>query len=852
MRQLLLILFFLAVAPVALSQQLLDKEVSITFKNTGLEKSLSQLEKSSGVTFSYNSRQIGNIRKRVDHSFSNAPIRSVLDYLLTDTRIQYEEIGGQITLFELSSNAEKVILSGYIRERSSGEELIGARVFFPELGIGCISNSYGYYALEVPKGETFFRATSLGMLALNDSIRVEDEMVFNIQLSVDTLLLTTVEVVSDGEEDLNVSDLPGLDETIITQSAIAKIPAASGERDLLRHIQQFPGIQPSNDGGVNYQVRGSGTGGNLILLDEIPIYHPTHLLGIYSIINTDALKSATLYKDYIPLQYGSRSSSVLKIHTREGNLNDYHISGGFSGFMARLNLEGPIIKKKASFYASSRVSTFPGALLNIVTDRQLWSPSFYDFNGKVNIHLNSNNRIYLTGYFGRDRLQDSTSNYTWGNLAGSFRWNRVINSKTFSNLSVIHSEFAYGYYRFRDFEQLSFGQKVITDKVTYDITNFFSNSMKINVGISAAVLRTNKGNFSDKTANLFLQRTNVNNGIYGSVEKKFSRRFKMSAGIRIPFSFHIGTGDTTAYLNQDFSLSQVIYQKNKFYDPIFFVDPRLVASYRLTENDEIQLASMVTSQNTHIINYINYFLPIEIWTPSTAYLKPERNFQTSLGWTHIKGNLHTSAVIYQKFVNNVLDYASPVFTSSTDIESNLLAGKLNVRGIELMLNYRFTTWYSASVSYAYTRTRQEIKGINNDEPYVAPGDRPHYFSFSQFFNLTKKWQMTTNYTIHSGTAITLPNGQFTVGGTAFPLYSDERNTERLPQFRRLDLSFRRQLGVKKKKDNWNLVFTITNFFNRYNPSVAYVDHDIFDPQNLVIRTADYSPFMVSLNINFKF
>lgn len=853
MRQLLFALCFL-ISPIVISQELLDKEVTVKFKKANLEKCLNLLEKASGISFSYNSRQIHAINKKINIAFDKKPLAQILDNLLAETQLKYKEIGNQITIYALNTTNQVVVISGHIQDNNSGEELIGARVYFPEHGIGCISNSYGYYALEVPKSNTNMKVSSVGMIPFIAEIEVENEMVLNIGLAVDTLLLNVVEVVSDskanGSEE--IVDLPNLLQTVITPLAISRVPAASGERDLLRHLQQLPGVQPANDGGANYIVRGSGTGGNLILMDEIPIYHPTHLLGIYSIVNTDALKSATLYKDYIPLQYGDRSASVLQIRTKEGDLNKHHFSGGFSGFMARLNIEGPIVKKKASFYTAGRVSTFPGALLSILGNRSLGNPTFYDLNGKVNVKLNSNNRIYLTGYFGRDGLSDTNSFYQWGNLAGGFRWNHVINTKTFSNLSLTHSEFSYGFSRFDQLESLSFGQKVITDKVNYDFTYYFNNTTKINYGLSTAFLRTRQGSFSEAEANLFLQRQSLENGIYASLEKKFNPKFNIKAGIRLPYSFHIGTGDTTAYLNSDLSQTQVIYQRNKFYDFTFFVDPRIVGTYHLNENNELQFAAMVTSQNTHIINYINNFLPIEIWTPSTDYLKPERNFQASIGWTNHWKNMQFSAIAYHKYVINVLDYASPVFTPSTDIESNLLAGTLRVSGLEFMLNYKFTTWYSTSVSYAYTHARQKIEGINNDLPYVAPADRPHYFSFSQYFNLTKKWQITTNFTAHTGTAITLPNGQFVIDGTAFPLYSSNRNTERLPMFRRVDLAFRRQLGVKKNRNNWDLSFTITNFFDRNNPSVAYVEQSESEPGKLSIATVDYSPIMISLNLNFKY
>jgi len=848
-----LVALLLFLSPFVYGQSLLDKKITVKFSNYPIEKCLNHIQKNSGITFSYNSKQIGNSKKKIKKSFENEPLRIILDYVLFDTKLHYKEIGSQITIYELNSSAETFVISGYVQDKNSGENLVGARVYFPDYSIGCIANSYGYYALEIPKGLAKMRVNSLGMLTLRQEIFMEQDLVFNIEMDLDTIVLGVVEIRTDSvKKDKPVADLPRLDQTLITQTAISKVPAAGGESDLLRHLQQLPGVQPANDGGANFQVRGSGTGGNLILIDEIPIYHPTHLLGIYSIINTDALKSATLYKDYIPLQYGTRSSSVLRIYTKEGNLNKPHISGGLSGFMARIAVEGPIVKKKASFYFSARRSTFPGELIYILNKKKLGDPTFYDLNGKLNFKLNSNNRIYFTGYFGRDELRDTVSEYKWGNLAGSFRWNHIVNTKTFSNLIIVHSEFSYGFKRFSASNALSFGQRVITDKINYDFTNFLNGTTKINYGISSAFLRTSKDAFKEKDANLFLKRQSFENGVYASVEKRFSRKFHIKGGIRIPISFHLGTGDTTSYLNSNFSQTQVIYKKNKFYDPIFFADPRLVGTYRISEKDEFQFAAMITSQNTHIVTYINYFLPIEIWAPSTSYLKPERNFQMSVGWVHNWKNLHTSAIVYNKFVRNVLDYASPVFTSSVDIESNLLAGKLHVYGAELMANYKFTTWYSASVSYAYTKTQQKIKGINNDLPYLAPSDRPHYFSFSQYFYLSKKWKITTNYIMHTGTAINLPNGQFTVGGTAFPLYSSIRNNERFPIYKRLDLSFKRQLGYKKNKTNWDLAFTITNFFNRNNPSVAFVEHEPNAPNKLIIQTINYAPLMISINLNFHY
>jgi hypothetical protein len=845
-------LLFLFICSYSFGQDILDKPISVNLQNCSLDRAISLIGNQNKIHFSYNSKQIKKVDKLITQSFKDVRLQEILDYILKDTPIKYKEIGHQITLYTLSNTSEKAIISGYIREAKSQEEIVGAKIYFPEYGVGCITNTYGFYSIELVKGMTTFRVSSIGMQTETGPINIESEMFMNISLAEDTILLKAIKITADSIRKTDqTTDIPSIKQTNISISAVQKVPGAAGATDLLRHIQQFPGVQPSNDGTSNFQVRGSSSGGNLILIDEIPIYHPTHMLGIYSIVNTDAIKSATFYKDYIPVEFGTRNASVLQITTKEGDLNKYHVYGGISPAMARLNIEGPIKKNISSFYVSGRQSTFPGAL-NSILRNELGSPRFFDLNGKINVHINSNNRIYLTGYMGEDELTDSASTYKWGNKAGSFRWNHIINPKNFSNLSIVHSEFAFGYRNTFKVNGLNIGQKVLAEQVTYDITNYNSGSLKIKYGLSATYQRTIKGNYNEQSAKIFLERSAIESGLYGSIEKKFSRKLKLNVGIRIPFSFHIGTGDTTVYLNENLALTEVIYEEKKLYDLMFYIDPRILLSYRVTAKDEIQISSTITSQHMHRVSYINYFLPLEIWTPSNRFLKPERNYQSSIGWMHNTDKIQLSTIAYIKHVRNVLDFASPVYTSSTDIESNLLSGNLNVFGFEFMSTYQFTTWYSAAISYAFTKTKQKVIGINNDQPYPVKFDRPHYFTFSQYFNLTKKWQITSNLIIHSGSAVTLPNGQFILNGTAFPIYSENRNSERLPNFRRLDLGFKRNLGVKRNKQHFDIAFTITNFFGKYNPSSTYLTHAQNQPDQLEIRAFDYSPFMISITLNYKF
>ncbi|MCG8576941.1 MAG: TonB-dependent receptor [Flavobacteriales bacterium] len=852
MRAVLLTVFFIGYFSL-FAQSLLEQRISVSFKKASVEKCLRLIEKETKKPFSYNSRQIHHISKKLTKSYENVALSEILDDIFHETAIQYKEIGKQITIYEVQSSSGTAVLSGYIRDSESGEELIGAKMAFPEHGVGCITNSYGYYSIELPKGPTSFYISSVGMLRISNELQLEDDMVMNFKMDEDTVLLRAVEVLADSvnKEIEMETDLPYLDKIEISAKELKKVPAANGELDVFKYLQQFPGVQPASGGGARYQVRGSGTGNNLILLDEIPIYHPTHLLGLYSIINSDALKSATLYKDHIPVRFGTRNSSVLQVHTKEGNLKRHHLSGSLGFISARVNWEGPIVKNRASFYISARRSTFPAIAGRFLQKRQLTLPTFFDINAKVNVKLNSNNRIYLTLYTGQDNLRDSVAFYSWGNDAVGLRWNNIINNKTFSNLSITHSEFHYGYSFVSPITYENFSQSVASDRLNYDITNFYSNSLKFNFGLSLASIRTLNNTESGMASDLFLQRNAFENGVYFSFEKQLNHKWNVEGGVRVPFSFHIGTQDSTAYLNDDFTLTPVVYEKNKFYDPMVFVDPRILISHQANHKNLFQFSSGLTSQHTHIINYVNYFLPIELWTTSNAYLKPERNIQTSLGWVHKEKSFQTSLTLYHRHVRNVLDYASPIFTSSMDIESNLLSGHMNALGAEFMVNYQLSTRYSIAFSYAYTLAKQKVKGINKDEPYNTLNSTPHYVSINQFFNLSKKWKLSTNFIFHSGRAITLPNGQFTIDGTAFPLYSDNRNAERLRSFSRWDVALTRRFGVKRRKDRVSLTLNITNFYGRFNPAVVYVEQSPVDPGTLNLNSIDYTPFMIYLNLNFK-
>lgn len=836
------------------AQEVLDTPISVKFNKLSLDKCLIKIEQVSDVDFSYNSKQLATNSKLITAEYNAKPLAIILTEIFHGTSFKFKVIGGQVTVFESVQNESTIVLSGYVRQQESKEEIPGARIYFPNLQLGCVTNAYGFYSVELPAGNHSCQVSSMGMKTQKNDLNIQESMILNFILEINSIELSTVSVNSIDSTDIEFipDDLSNPEGTVLSGQKLTRLPSPSGVPDLLKVIQNIPGFQSSADGGANFQVRGTGSGNNLILLDEIPIYHPTHALGLYSIINTDAVKSAELYKDYIPAKFGMRNSSVVQIHTREGDLEKYHLHGGINLVNGRVNIEGPLVKNVSSFYTSARYSLFPNVANNLLSSQSFYSPRFYDINVKLNYHINSNNRIYLTGYWGKDRLSDTANIYKWGNLAGGLRWNHIVNSKTFSNFSLTHSEFNYGYSANGGYEEYEIGQKVSTDKATLVLSHFYSNNIRFDFGADFGWIRTGENNEITQNAGIFLERSAFEGALFGSTNIKISDRLQLNAGLRLPIYFHIGTQDTTNYMNSDLTETQVIYYKNKLYDLNFFLDPRILVTYKMNDHNKLLLSLNIASQNTHVVSYINYFLPIEIWTTSNSFLKPQRSFSESVGWIHLQEKYQISLTLFNRNVMNVIDYATPVYKSSQDIESNLLSGNLHAVGAEFQLNFVPNDRYEFSIGYSFIRARQRIDGINNDEPYVAANEKPHYVTFGQYFNLSKKWQFATNFIWHSGASATLPNGQFTIGETIFPLFPNARNAERLPYFARLDLSATRKLGIKKNRDRFQLIFTVTNALFRTNSSVVYVGEQFINSGNLILRSIDYTPFQFSISLNYKF
>ena len=847
-KSLLVFIYLLFSGSMSMALQILDQNISITFKNESIYHCLRRIESKAKVSFSYNSHDLKVENAKISQSFKNQPVRIVLSTILSSTSFQFKEIANQITIYKASNNSSGLLnLSGFLLDKNSKEKLIGAKVFFPELNIGVSSNAYGYYHIDLYKGEFDVIVDYIGMKPIKKRLVIDGHLKINFELEEDTLILNAIDVI-DKENKMN--DKPSdifidLSKISVNPVLLEQMPSTNGLPDVTKYIQNIAGIQPLYDGSSSYQVRGLGNGNNLILLDEIPIYHPNHLLGINSIINTNAVKSINLYKDYIPANFGIRNSSILQIYTKEGNLNKFSASGGLGANVPHLSFEGPIIKNKASFYVSGRQSFNALGSINFLPPSKLPNPDFFDITVKLNYKINYENRVYLTSYIGNDRINsaDGEGSFSWGNNAFSFRWNKVVSDKVFTNLTLINSIFNYN-----SEKESNFGQKIISSQVKYDVSYFISNQSKLSFGGSILNTRTRSDDLIEEA--VFLNRNSYETALYASLRHKVSPKLTLNMGLRLPFHHHIGTQDTSIFLRPNNLFETIIYEKNTPYDLKLSADPRLLLSYQIDDKNVFQWSANIATQFTHILNYNTRILPVQVWINPSKFLPPERNYQTSVALHHSEKNISLSSVLYYRFVNHTIDFANVGFSNISTIESRILSGHMKTFGGEFSAQYQKTKNYSVKFSYAYNHSRQTIEGINNGRPYQPDYTRPHYLSLSHYYIRSKKWEFGANFVYHAKTAITLPVSKAVINDIEVPIYSDFRNKSYLPSHDRLDLSFKRTLGIKKQKNRGYLILTITNFYIKGNVSNAYPSYPSNTGQ-LEITQQNFIPFNLYLYYHIK-
>jgi len=742
---------------------------------------------------------------------------------------------------------DNATINGYITDAENGEALIGATVRIQELNNGNITNAYGFYSVTMPKGEYTVEFRFIGYKPVTQTIDLTENQRLDIELTPEGMELQEVEVTAKAEN-ANVSDVE-MSTAELDIETIKKIPAFLGEVDVIKSIQLLPGVSSVGEGSSGFNVRGGGVGQNLVLLDEAPVYNSSHLLGFFSVFNPDAVKDVKLYKGGIPPRYGGRIASILDIRMKEGNSKELEVNGGIGSIFSRLAVEAPIVEDKSSFIIAGRRS-YIDVLARPFTDvfddgAGLY---FYDLTAKTNYNISDKDRLFLSGYLGRDVFNfGETEGINWGSKTLTFRWNHLYNDRLFSNLTVFFSDYDYELAFGEDnLDKFEWSSNITTANIKPEFTYFINTNNELTFGGELLRYKFEPANargisVGEVTDFDLPEKYAAEYALYIGNEQSVSDKLTVMYGVRFSGFHYLGEGnyftfnDTTA----GFRRSVVDVQRADSWETIQAYhnwEPRLSLKYELSSSASVKASYNRTAQYIHLVSNTTASNPLDIWTPSTNNIKPQTGNQVALGFfKNFKNNTYeTSIETYYRKTNNQIDYidGADLFINE-EIEGDFLSGIGRAYGLELYVKKNkglFTGW----ISYTLARTELKIDGINFQENlqtregkwYPARYDQTHNLKVSGFYELNDRISFGANFTYLSGTPTTFPTHRYQVGYLTIPENAENsRNNLRIPDYHRLDLSMtiqgKKVKNGKPRKNNDNWVITLYNVYNRRNPFSIY-------------------------------
>jgi len=771
---------------------------------------------------------------------------------------------------------EKYTISGTVYDKNNNETLIGVSLYFPKLNSGITTNEYGFYSVTLPEGTYQVEVGYLGYSSITDTIILNQKITKNFKLSEETESLDEI-VIESNIEKLNVKT-PQMSVNKLTSASIKQIPVVLGEADIIKSLILLPGVTSAGEGASGFNVRGGAADQNLILLDEAIVYNSSHLFGFFSVFNPDVIKDVRLFKGGIPSKYGGRLSSVLDIYQKEGNSNDFNLTGGIGLVSSRLLAEGPIEKEKSSFLIGGRASYAHLFLPLLDNDNKAY---FYDLNSKINYRFDDRNNLFLSTYFGKDvfGINDSFVN-KYGNSVVNLRWNHLYSDKLFSNLSVIYSDYFYGL--ILDFVGFEWDSGITNFNLKYDFKHYINNTFKLSYGMSSIYSKFNPGKIvpnredsgiiaeklTDKYANEF--------AAYIDAEHNISDQLRLQYGIRFSNFTRLGQDELNVYKDnmpvlydnefKKYTSAEAVgtdsFERSDVISNFNNLEPRLSISYTLNNQTSIKASYNRMAQYLHLLTNTSSPTPLDVWAPSGKYIKPQLLDQFAIGYfkTLNEGDYSIETEAFYKKIQNRIDYINGAnLVANNEIETVILNGKARAYGLEILFKKnegKLKGWlaYTLSKSEQLTAGRTPYEpGINSGEWYNTPYDKTHDISINASYELNKKWKFNSNFVFQTGQPTNYPVGQYEVQGLNVPIYNDNRrNSDRLPTYHRLDIS----ATLKPEKNNkrkWQAewVFGIYNLYGRQNAASVNFIQNIETFRNEAVQTSIFG-MVPSVTYNFKF
>jgi len=771
----------------------------------------------------------------------------------------------------------KATVNGYVKDAANGEALIGATVYIKEIDGGELTNEYGFYSITLPAGTYTVVISYLGYQSMTKSVDVQANTQLNVELSSESKELE--EVVVEAEIDRPTVRNTEMSTNHMDIKTISRVPMLMGEADVIRSLMLMPGVSTVGEGASGFNVRGGSVGQNLVLLDEAPVYNSSHLFGFFSVFNPDAVKDTKLYKAAIPARYGGRLASILDVRMKEGNSKKFEANGGIGSIFSRLAIEAPIIKDKASFIVAARrsyIDVLAHPFLDILKNGG--ALNFYDLTLKANYNINRKNKVYLSGYFGRDVFRfDKTQGFSWGNATSTVRWNHLFNERLFSNMTFVYSKYDYHLQFGKDEKnRFTWNSSITNFIVKPQFTYFINSDNELTFGGDATYYTfepanaygTTSGNLVDVSLE---KKYNLETALHIGNSQKISDALSVEYGLRFSNFQYLGPGTSYTYNDTIPGFRKTVigathYNSGKTITQYSNWEPRVSFKVQTTETSSIKGSYNRMAQYLHLISNTTASNPLDVWTPSSNNIKPEIGDQFTLGYFRELGDgrmYEFSVESYLRYTQNQIDYIDGAsLLINRYLEGDLLSGKGRAYGIETYFQKK-TGRLNGWVSYTLGKTELKVDGINNDNWYPTRYDQRHNVKIVAFYDVSPRLSISANFVYISGTPTTFPTSRYVEQGILIPYNAaDSRNNIRLPSYNRLDISLRlegkkvKHGKVRKNTDYWVLSFY--NVYARRNPfSIYFSQNDTRVPQGTPLASQATQLSIVgsiipSLSYNFKF
>ncbi|WP_224482571.1 TonB-dependent receptor [Robertkochia aurantiaca] len=792
-------------------------------------------------------------------------------------------MGIMVILFFVSTvrAQERYTLSGTVTEANTNETLIGVSIIVTSLNRGTATNQYGFYSLTLPEGTYEVTVSAIGLGQQTREVVLDQDRRVDFKLEEMTEELEEV-VLTENVEKINLR-APQMSVNALSSQTIKEVPVVLGESDVIKSLLLLPGVSSGGEAASGFNVRGGAADQNLILLDEAIIFNSSHLFGFFSVFNPDAIKDIRLYKGSIPARYGGRLSSVLEIYQKEGNSNRFQMNGGIGAVASRLLAEGPIVKEKGAFLLGGRASYAHLFLPLLDIDNAAY---FYDLNTKLNYRIDNNNSLFISGYFGRDKFSlDERFVNTYGNSVFNLRWNHLFSNKLFSNLSLIYSDYYYGL--ILDFVGFQWDSGIRNANIKYDLKHYISDRFQLNYGVNNIYYAFNPGKIEPNRPDSGIIEDQIARkyanefAAYIGAEHDINDKLSLQYGIRISHFTRLGQEEFFVYENDNpliYDADLQIYREAEPVDTLNLsrseslksfmnIEPRFSLSYILDDNTSVKASVTRVAQYLHLLSNTNSPTPLDVWTPSGPYIKPQLGTQYAMGYfKRIFDDFSLETEVFYKNISNRIDYVDGAdLIANEAVERVILNGRARAYGLEVLLRKesgRLNGWLSYTLSRSEQRTpgrsftdesgtlRQET-GINNGEWYLTPFDKTHDIAVYGNYELNKRWSFNANFIFQTGQPTNYPEGQFEFQGVTVP-YFGARNSQRLPSYHRLDIAAvlkPAESRNKKWKSEW--VFSIYNAYNRMNAASINFRRNQDTGVNEAVKTSIFG-IVPSVTYNFKF